>query len=348
MERKAVLNVNMNVAFLYNIRNIYPDPKDPHSHIEADYDDPQTIESMITNLKKCGYSVIPIEANEEGVAKLYKEKKNIDIVLNYSLGNRGKERNALFPAVMECFGIPYTGSGVLTQALILNKAKCKDMLKSYGIPVLPHQLFKNKDEALSKKLHYPLIVKPVAQGSSAGITNDSVVHNAQKLKKQVAFIIDTFNDCALVEPFLEGREFSVPMLGNPPIILPIIESDHSKLPKGYNHLDSFEVKWIFEEETEDNNLICPTRIEKSLENKIKNICIKVWEALGIFDLCRIDIRCDLKGNPYVLEVNSPPGLIPPEVSKTSYFPYSAGIAGIKYTELLKEIVDSAKLRYSTR
>ncbi len=336
----------MKVAFLYNVRHIYPDPNVLRSHIEADYDDPQTIESITDNLKKCGYSVIPIEANEEGVLKLYKERKNIDIAFNYSLGNRGKERNALFPAVLECFGIPYTGSGVLTQALILNKAKCKDMLKSYGIPVLPHQLFKNKDEILSEKLHYPLIVKPVAQGSSAGITNDSVVCNAKELKNKVEFVIETFNDDALVEPFLEGREFSIPMLGNPPKILPIIESDHSKLPYGFNKLDSFEVKWIFEEESDDNNLTCPAKISSKLENEIDDICLKIWNTLGIFDLCRIDIRCDRENNPYVLEVNSPPGLIPPEISETSYFPYSARINGISYQKLLKTIIESAMKRYS--
>ncbi len=335
----------MKIAFLYNVRNIYPNPDDVRSHLVADFDDPQTIEAIINNLKDCGYDVLPVEANEQGILTLINNKENIDIAFNYSLGNRGKERNALFPAILESLGISYTGSGVLSQALILNKAKAKDMMRSYGIPVLPHQLFKKGDEILRSDLKFPLIVKPVAQGSSAGITNKSVVENLDQLHSQVKFIIDTFQNDALVEPFLEGREFSVPMLGNPPEILPIIESDHSKLPEGFKKLDSLEVKWIFEEQNEDNNLLCPAEIDKILESKIKDICYKVWNALDVKDLCRIDIRCDKHENPYVLEVNSPPGLIPPEISKTSYLPYSANIAGIKYKDLLKKIITSALERY---
>lgn len=335
----------MKIAFLYNIRHVYPDPKSQKAHKDADYDDPKTIKTMIKHLEKCGYQVLPIEANENALEKLKKEKDNIDIALNYSLGNRGRERNALFPAVLEILGIPYTGPGVLTQALILNKAKAKDMMKGFGIPVLTHQLFKNGDK-ISPELHFPLIVKPVAQGSSAGITNKSIVRNEKQLRRQVKFIFETFNDEALVEPFLEGREFSVPMLGNPPEILPIIESDHSILPKNYEKIDSMEVKWIFEEKHTINNLKCPADIDKKLEKKIKDICLKAWKVLGIKDVCRIDVRCDKKGNPYILEVNSPPGLIPPEISQTSYFPYSARVVGIKYEDLLVKIIESAKKRYS--
>jgi D-alanine-D-alanine ligase len=333
----------MRIAFLYNIRHLYPDPKNQKSQKEADFDDPKTIKTILGYLKKCGYDVLPIEADENAYKKLKTAKNRIDLAFNYSMGNRGKERNALFPAMLEILGIPYTGPGVLTQALILNKAKSKDMMRSFGIPVVIHQLFKNGDK-ISPELHFPLIVKPVAQGSSAGITNKSVVRTERELRRQVKLVFETFNDNAIVEPFLEGREFSVPMLGNPPVILPIIESDHSKLPKGYEKIDSLEVKWIFEEKHADNNLSCPAKIDKILEKKIKNICLKVWSALDIKDICRIDIRCDRKGNPYVLEVNSPPGLIPPELSQ-SYFPYSAGVAGIEYKDLLKKIIESAKERY---
>ncbi|KKR10149.1 MAG: D-alanine-D-alanine ligase [Candidatus Woesebacteria bacterium GW2011_GWA1_39_21] len=334
---------NMKVALLYNVRHIYPDPNDPRSHKEADFDDRETIDAIVENLKVLGHDVLPIEANEEAYQILYENKNSIDIAFNYSLGINSKDRTAIFPAIFDLLKIPYTGSGVLTNALILNKAKAKDVMKSHGIPVLPHHLFKNGDD-VKAELKFPLIVKPIAQGSSAGITNDSVVENESELRRQINFINSTFGDYALVETFIQGREFSVPMLGNPPEILPIIESDHSKLPKGYRKLDSMEVKWVFEEQSEENNLICPAKLD-SIENKIKNIAIKVWDALGIKDLCRIDIRCDQNGKPFVLEVNSPPGLIPPEVSKTSYFPFSAKVAGIAYPQLLQKIIDTAQKRY---
>ena len=337
------------IAFLYNLRHQYPDPADPRTQLEVDFDDPPAIKMMIKHLKNCGFNVLPIEANERAYFKLFKNRKKITLAFNYSEGIYGHDREAHLPAILELLQIPYTGSPPLTQAIGLNKIKTKDILKTHCIPVLPHQVFKKDFDgnkvSLDKNLRFPLIVKPIAQGSSAGITNSSIVTNLATLKKQVKFVIKTFKEPAFVEPFLEGREFSVPMLGNPPKILPIIESDHAKLPKKYLPIDSLEVKWFFEEEATVNNLICPAKIDKALEQKIKKICLNVWEALDILDLCRVDLRCDKNNNLYVLEVNSPPGLIPPEISRSSYFPLAARMAGINYQNLLKTIINSASKRY---
>lgn len=336
----------LTVAFLYNIRHRYPDPNDPKTLLEADFDDPETIKSMVKHLKNCGFKVIPIEADKEAYFKLFENKNKIDLAFNYAEGIYGKDREAQFPAILEMLEIPYTGSSPLTQALVLNKAKTKEILKVYGVSVLPHQIFKKNNEKLNSALKFPLIVKPIAQGSSAGITNSSVVYNELGLRKQIKFVLKTFHQEALVEPFLIGREFSVAMLGNPPRILPIIESDHTKLPKKYLPLDSLEVKWFFEDEAEVSNLVCPAKINRKLKGKIEKICLKTWEALEILDLCRIDIRCDKDNNPYVLEVNSPAGLIPPEVSKSSYFPLSSKTAGIEYDSLLKIIIKNGLARYN--
>lgn len=335
----------MIVAFAYNIRHIYPDINNPQSQREADYDDPPTIASIIKHLKKCGYGIIPIEADEKAYLKLYKNREQIDLLFNYSLGINGKDRYSHIPAMCEMLKIPYTGSPPLVQATVMNKGKAKETLLAKGLPTLPFQIFKSNKDKLNPKLNFPLIVKPVAQGSSAGITNKSVVNGNCELERQVAYILETFKEPALIEPFLDGREFSVSMLGNPPKILPIIESDHSVLPKEYLPLDSLEVKWIFEETSGANNLICPAIIEKPLRQKLENSCIKTWEVLEIVDLCRIDIRCDKNENPYILDVNSPPGLIPPEVSKTSYFTLSARVAGMNYEELLKTLFSITLKRY---
>lgn len=335
------------IVFLYNVRHQYPDPKDYRYQLEADFDDPETTKFQIWHLKKLGFKVIPIEANEEAYLKLYNLKNQIDLVFNVSEGIYGKDREAQIPAMLEMLQLPYTGCGPLTEALVLNKSKTKDILIANKIPTLPYQLFKTGKEVLDKKLKFPLIVKPVAQGSSAGITNRSVVNNEKNLRQQIKKIIDIFKEEVLVEQYLPGREFSVALLGNPPRVLPIIEADHSKLPKNYLPIDSLEVKWIFEEQTGTDYLTCPAKVSVKLKNKLIKICKQTWEALNIIDWCRIDIRCDLQENPYVLEVNSPPGIIPPEVSTTSYFPLAARKAGIDYEELLKIIVESAWQRYKS-
>lgn len=334
------------IVLLYNQRHTYPDPNDPKTQLEADFDDPQTTEWQIKHLRNLGYNVIPIEANEKAYFKLYELKSKIDLVFNVAEGVYGLDREAQMPAILEMLQIPYLGSRPLTEAIILDKAKTKEILIANKISTLPFQVFKEKNEKLKEKLKFPLIVKPIAQGSSAGITKESVVFDEKRLYQQVKKIMSIFNQPVLVEPFLKGREFSVAMIGNPPQILPIIEPDHKILPKNYLPFDSLEVKWYLEEKDEFNNYLqCPAKISKKLENKIKNICYKTWEALEIRDWCRIDIKCDEEENPYVLEVNAPPGIIPPEVSTTSYFPLAARAAHIDYEELLQRLINIALERY---
>lgn len=332
------------LILLYNTRHNYPDPKDYRNQLEIDFDDPETTKYQIKYLKKIGYQVYPIEANEKAYFKLYRLRKKIDLVFNLSEGIYGLDRELQLPAMMEMLQIPYTGSGPLTQGFALNKVKAKEVLISYNIPTAKYQYVINDNFVLDKKLKFPLIVKPVAQGSSAGITNQSVVFNEKDLRKQVKKVIESFNQPALIEEFLYGREFSVAMIGNPPIILPIIEPNHKLLPKDYLPFDSYEVKWFFEEQSNINYLQCPAKINKKLENKIKEICYQVWKILGVRDWCRIDLKCDDKNNPYFLEINSPPGIIPPEVSMTSYFPLAARAYGWNYEILLKKIIETAEKR----
>ena len=335
----------MVIAFLYNIRHRYPDPKKPQTLREADFDDPETTKLQIKYLKKLGYKIIPIEANEKAYFKLYRLKQKIDLVFNVSEGLHGSDREAQIPAMLEMLQIPYTGSPPLAQAVVLDKSKTKEILIAHKIPTLPYQLMSNDNDKLIKSLKYPLMVKPVSEGSSAGITNKSVVYDDVGLYKQVSYIYNTFHEQAIVEPYLVGREFSVAMLGNPPKILPILESDHSMLPKKYLPFDSLEVKWFYEIATSGKHLKCPAKISPNLKAKINKICLGLWNVLGIRDWCRIDIRCDKKENPYVLEVNSPPGCTPPEHDPASYFPLIARAAGIDYESLLKIIIETALKRY---
>lgn len=335
----------MNIIFLYNVRHDYKDSTDYRKQLERDFDDPITTKWQIHHLKSLGFNVIPIEANERAYFKLFRLRSKIDLVFNVAEGIYGKDRELQMPAILEMLQIPYTGSSPLTHAFSLNKAKAKEIFLANDIPTADFQMIDKQNFILKKTLKFPLIVKPVAEGSSMGITNDSVVYDLSSLKKQVNKILSIFNEPALIEPYLEGREFSVAMLGNPPVILPIIESNHKILPKKYLPFDSYEVKWFFEEEGHPDYLICPAKINKKLEIKLKNICYKVWESLNVLDWCRIDIRCDQNENPYVLEINSPAGITPPEVTTTSYFPLAARAAGIDYKNLLNKIIQTALRRY---
>lgn len=335
----------MRIAFLFNTRHFYPDPKDPRSQLEADFDDKETIDGIIAHLKKLGHKVLPIEANEDAYLILKRNKSKIDLAFDFSFGLYGIYKYGHIPGMLEMLQIPFIGSSSFTRALTLNKVKMKQVLIANGVPTLPYQLFESADESLIKSLSFPLIVKPVAQGSSAGIFNKSRVTNLKELKRQVKYIIRTFHQPAFVEPFLRWREFSIPMLGNPPEILPIIEPNFKMLPKKFVPIDSLEVKWVFEEQTTHHHLVCPAKVDKKLQIKIEKVARATWDALEVRDICRIDMRTDAKDNLYVLDVNCPPGLIPPPISTTSYFPMASRAAGMDYSQMLKKIIDAGKKRY---
>lgn len=339
----------MQLAFLYNVRHSTPDPESQAFHLDVDLDDQKTIDLMVKHLRSLGHTVTPVEANEEAYQKLFSMRQTIDLVFNYSLGLHGESGYAQLPAMCEMLQIPYTGSGVLTQALVMNKAKMYEVLSAYGIKTPKTQLvLVGQDVHLDTGFEYPLMVKPVARGSSAGITQSSLVSTSQELHQQINFIWETFKEPALVQTFLPGREFSLGLLGNPPVALPLIEPVFSKLPEGYLPFDSLEVKWIFEEEAEEIHLTCPALLSAKRTTEIIALGGKVWQVLGMRDYCRIDIRCDKEGVAYVLDVNSPAGLIPPEISDSSYLPMAARAQGIGYDQLLNTIIEAAEKRYDIK
>jgi D-alanine-D-alanine ligase len=367
-------NLAKKLAFVYNIRHKYPDANAPDTFLETDFDDPETINAIQTHLQNLGYDVIGIEANLEAKEKLKRIKDEIFLAFNYSEMIFGSSPRQVMAEVYEELGIPFTGSSSKVQKTIVDKSKMKRELLKNDLPTLPFLLIAGNSELLNGKfadgivalpssknphidngielvsmpgvsLNFPLIIKPVSQGSSAGINKKSLVKNNSEFNAQVSFLLKTFHEPVLVEPFLPGLELSVGLLGNPPQVLPLIEPRHDLLPKNMPPMDSLEVKWEIEEKVGSAYLRCPAKVNKVIENKIKNLSLKVWEVLDIKDLCRIDIRMDEEGNPYILDVNSPPGILPPEVSGTGYFPLAARVAGISYDNLLKTIIDSAADRY---
>src|SRR3989338_172982 len=105
---------DLTIAFLYNVRHTYPDPKDPRTHIQADSDDKETIDCMIKHFTNCHLKVIPIEANEHAYGILLTHKSEIDLAFNYAMGVYGNDRYAQIPAILEMLKIPYTCSTPLT------------------------------------------------------------------------------------------------------------------------------------------------------------------------------------------------------------------------------------------
>lgn len=248
------------------------------------------------------------------------------------------------PALLEILKIPYTGSGVLTLALALDKAKSKQIFLHAGIPTPRSQLFTHPDEPLDQRLQFPLMVKPNREGSAKGIWASSVVSSVSALKNQVHKVFQAYAQEVLVEEYVEGTELTVGILGKDGA-LPVLEIDFSKCePSG-----EFFYSWRMKEFQGNKELhlvphfLCPARLSEEVTRAVQQVALKAARCLGCRDFARVDIRLSSDGIPYVLEVNPLPGLDPEE----SNFPIMTKAAGISYEGLIQRILEAA-LERSTK
>lgn len=279
------------------------------------------------------YKTKKIISDKKIIEKL--EKSDIDIAFNLSTGVRGESRQSQVPAILEMLGIPYVGSDVLAHAMALNKAVAKQIFRFHQVPTPDFQIFNTGKEEINPSLKFPVIVKPACEGSGFGIHKDSVVYDKEALFKKVWQLLNQYQPPVLVEEFIEGREFTVGIIGNGnnKKILPILEIDFKDIPEEYGKFYTFEVKTDFGDKTK---FYCPAPLSEGLEKTIKEYASKAFDALGCRDIGRVDIR--LRDNkPYIIEINSLPGLKP----VYSDLPKMAEAAGITYEELIMQILEEA-------
>ncbi|MGD8777975.1 MAG: ATP-grasp domain-containing protein [Ignavibacteria bacterium] len=287
-----------------------------------------------------------IESNADAFEKF--RKNNLDIVFNFSENANGISREAQIPAMLDMLNIPYTGSDPLTLTSCLDKARTKEILTYHKIPTPNFIIIEGHNLDSDVSLNYPLILKPIGEGSSKGIFNSSLINNFEELKKQTELMLKKYNQAFILEEYLPGREFTVALIGNKDEteVLPIIELNFNSLPKEVNPIYSFEAKWIFD--TKENQLdlyTCPSNIDSELENKIKNTSLAAYKALRCKDWSRIDIRLDINGIPNIIEINPLPGVLP-DPKDNSCFPKAARVAGMNYDELINSVLYHASKRYN--
>jgi len=337
--------MTLRVGLTYNLkRQPGPDEGIPEDFY-AEFDEEETVDAIAEALRKGGCEVEKIEADDEVYNRLTKLRP--DIVFNIAEGLRGESRESHIPAILEMLAIPYTGSGPLTLAVALDKALTHQILSYNGVPSPSFQVFRRADEKLDRKLSFPLIVKPLYEGSSKGIRSSSLVKDETQLRNQVSWIIETYNQPAIVEKFLPGREFTVGLIGNDqPTVLPIVEILLHKLPSTVSPIYSYEAKWILDVPEKPLEIFkCPADISQHLERAINQIAVKTFKVLNCRDVCRIDMRVDENGGPRVLEVNPLPGMIP-NPDAHSCLPEAARAAGFTYDQMVCTILWQALKRYN--
>jgi D-alanine-D-alanine ligase len=236
-------------------------------------------------------------------------------------------------------GIPYTGSNAFTLGIALNKVLVKQILQCNGLPTPRFQLFKSAVRlALDESMDYPLIVKPSHEDASIGIEPASIVGNAVELRKRIRHIVEEFDQPALVEEYIDGRELNVAIMGNhKPAVFPISEIDMSTLPKRYPRIITYNAKWMKgTEEYEHTRGVCPAILPAALETQLKAMALEAYRLLGCRDYARVDFRLSKDHQPYILEVNPNP-----DISDDAGFARSAAAEGYGFDELVGKIVECA-------
>lgn len=310
----------------------------------AEWDTWETI-SAVKNALEEFHDVIMIEADEIAFEKF--RQSDADIVFNVAEGMNGISREAQIPAILDMLQIPYTGSDPLTLATCLDKSRTKEILSYYKIPNSPFQMIDDLSQLKNIKLKFPLIVKPISEGSSKGIFSSSFVTTQNELISEVERILTEYNQPALVEEFLPGKEFTVAILGNDSEaeVLPIVEINFNEFPDNIVPIYSYEAKWILD--TKENPLdvfTCPAAVDKTIEEKIKSTALMAFKVLRCKDWSRVDIRMNSKNEPNIIEINPLPGILPnPE--ENSCYPKAARTAGLNYNEMINRVLLAAARRY---
>jgi D-alanine-D-alanine ligase len=314
------------------------------SEFQIEYDPPHTIKLIRNAIEDNGHEYCFIEADENFVTNLQFIKP--DLVFNRAEGLRGESRESHVPAMLEMLNIPYIGSNVLTTALCLNKAWTKKILSYHGIPT-PHFLtVKMLNDIKNVKIHYPVILKPNEEGSSVGINEDNVIFNYHQLENKLNEMLETYQQPILVEEFVQGREFSVGVLGGFTEefeVLSIIEIDFSQLPLELKGVFGQRAKTLYDDL---DHYICPAKITEELSKRLHEVVLKTCEVLEIKDFARIDLRLNENDEVYVLEVNPLPGMdFDLENKDFSFYPYMAMKSGYSYDDLILRLIKSACKRY---
>jgi D-alanine-D-alanine ligase len=328
----------LRVGFTYNVKRVKP-ALDGTRDEEAEYDAPATVQAVREAIAAAGHEVIDLEATADLPALI--ETARPDLVFNMAEGIKGRSRESQVPSLLELLDIPYSGSDPAALNIALDKALAKKIVRQHGIPTPNFFTMNTGKERLPKDLRFPLIAKPIAEGSSKGVHATSVVENEAELREAAREMIAKYDQPALVEDYIGGREFTVGMLGERrPKVLPPMEVvflDDSETRPVYSF--AFKQDW-----SSKIRYDVPAKLEPAQLKALERAARECFIALGCRDVARVDFRMDEQGKIYFLECNPLPGLTP----GWSDLVLIAQAAGIEYNALIAEILSGAVRRYKER
>ena len=299
---------------------------------------------VIGALRKLGYEVSVLGAVSDigTIVKTLTEQKP-DLVFNLTEafeGNRGMDKN--IAALIEMAGVPFTGTGVAGLMLCRDKRLCKQLLSLHKIRV-PHfySLPQGRKVPVAKTIHYPLVVKPALEDSSEGISNASLVNNVAELQERTRYMHERWEQPAIAEEYIDGRELYVSILGNKKLsVLPFRECSFESDGGAGPQLATYRVKWNEQYRKKWNIKFGFAELDQTTVKNIGHVCKKVYRILQLRDYGRIDLRLTNDNKVVILEANPNPDLAyGDEVAE------SAEKSGMAYEKLIDRIIHLALHRY---
>jgi D-alanine-D-alanine ligase len=321
----------MKVGFTFDLRSWYLD-RGYSMEDTAEFDKIDTVKAIETVVSKMGFQTEKI-GNVFQLIEALATGKKWDLVFNIAEGLYGDGRESVVPAILDQYKIPYVFSGPIILGLSLNKYLTRLIVSSAGVPVSPGMIVSTPGDIEKCKLRYPLFIKPVSEGTGKGITEKSLLKSPAELKEMSLFLLDRFNQPALVEEYLPGREFTVGVVGSSGEAVAVGGMEiicHDNLPYSVEFKENYKefCKYI--------------PMDNSFSEEAKKVAIDAWNAIGGLDAGRVDVKADRDGRLCFMEVNPLAGLHPVD----SDLPILSRFSGLEYQELIERIVRSAIKRHN--
>jgi len=297
-------------------------------HAVAEFDSPATIDAVAGALESLGHEVERI-GHVRSLATRLVAGASWDLVFNIAEGVAGFGRESQVPALLEAYEIPYTFSDPLVCALTLHKGMAKHVARGCGVPTPNFALVTTAAEAAAVTLPLPLFVKPVAEGTSKGVTEKSLVTSRAALLEVCSELLQEYRQPVLVEEYLRGREFTVGILGTGDDARALATLEVVLRDGADEGVYSYRNKAQWRELVEYRLLET-----EALRREVEEVAVATWRCLGCRDAGRVDVRLDAAGRPQMLEVNPLAGLSPAH----SDLPIMAALKGMEYRSLIGEIL----------
>lgn len=328
----------MRIGIAFDLKSDFGAQSGGPEDLYEEYDSEATVAAIEAALRDKGHSPVRLFGGRRFLERATAEK--VDLVFNLAEGTGGtRSREAHVPAVCEILKLPHTHSDPLTLAVTLDKGLAKRIAASYGVPTPRFAVIDDARQVVDVELEFPVIAKPLFEGSSMGVRKSSRVLHKPGLHALCTQLLADYKEPVLVEEFCSGPEFTVGVRGNGlgATVLGVMEIV-PRLMKPEEFVYSLEVKRNYETEVEYH---APPRRAAETVAAVAKTALGAYRALGCRDLARVDIRIGRDGEPKFLEVNPLPGINP----VTGDIVILSRAMGIGYADLIDGVIEAARSRY---